>query len=253
MGRVNPNPIHFLSPLSLSSLSSSGRQEGRGGNGHGGYSSRPGLARWPGARGFEGAAGQGAAVQGRLDAAPRRGPGGGGARPAAVLARRPRLLWRGGARPAAPGSRPRRRPAWLAASAPAQRTARGLQRPARGPGGGRPGSRPRPQRSARRAASGAAPAPLEPGTRRRWRLRPARRYSGAWARGSAGGRGLAAQRACLPRPGPDGSRVTPLQGAEFCTKVGLEAPTRRHSFPYVFRTSVARSVRTLIFRMAARY
>ena len=163
MGRVNPNPIHFLSPLSLSSLSSSGRQEGRGGNGHGGYSSRPGLARWPGARGFEGAAGQGAAVQGRLDAAPRRGPGGGGARPAAVLARRPRLLWRGGARPAAPGSRPRRRPAWLAASAPAQRTARGL---GRGPGAAR-------ARDAASVAPAACPALQRSlGARLRWRARP---------------------------------------------------------------------------------
>jgi len=92
-------------------------------------------------------------------------------------------------------------------------------------------------------AAGSAAGSSAAGVRLPAAARPARGVGGVASRPGRGPRGSRLS----------GSAVTPLQGAEFRTKVGLEAPTRRHSVPYAFGTSVARSVRTLIFRMAARY
>ena len=191
MGRVNLNPIHFLSPLNLSSLSSSRRQE-REEMGMGAIAA--GLA-WRAGRGRAASRARPARARpsrGAWTRHPNAACGRPGAAPAAAQPAAPAARWRG----PAPGSRPRRRSAGQRrgrrspGGGPA--AARGQARP---PGGWRLGSRPR-WRAVRR------PRPAwRDGTRWRWRTvrrpRPARRDSTRWRR--RGARGQPFSRPCRGR------------------------------------------------------
>ena len=251
-GKGKPQPTH--SPPHLFSLYSifflrKQAEEGEGTDGAAGHG-RPALSGGhgrehgplaPGAMATRslGVRPPAAAAGARLPAAARQARGAGGAAPG----RRP-------GRPEARAARPRRRP-----GQPEARVAR------------LPTAADRPEARAARPSHGGARgldwqrgqgrARASLGARLRWRARPCGaaslpRRTGLGARLRWRAR-LGDAASLPPAARPPWLAVTPLQRAEFRAKVELEAPTRRHSVPYVFRTSVAWSVRTLIFRMAARY
>ena len=180
-----------------------------------------------------------------LDAALGAAPAGAGTARARALPRHGLGLGRGRGRgPGAARPRPRAR-AQRGTSAASALAARGqvgarlsaTHGQARGPGGaaGWPGRGLGP--GAARGPGGAA----QPGRR----VQPLAGAASLPRRTALDGR---SQRFAAQRLGGHASA-----GVEFRAMVGLEAPTRRHSIPHVFGMSVLRSVRTLIFRMAARY
>ena len=144
---------------------------------------------------------------------------------------------------------PPRRPGWARVRVRQPRPAWARPRRAAPDGLAGQGGACSPLAGASRRRGGAAPGGGPAGQRRAYPGEPGERDTShvdrksdlhlflAWARGSAGGRGLAARRACFPRPGPGGSRPGAFSSERLqdsdglvCTSSGWQWDSRARVF-----------------------